>query len=125
MKPGALTLTKIGQKGLTLVEIMIALLLGLFLIAGIGYIFLASKQSYRLNEGLSRLQEDGRFTMEILQTRLRSADYAGCYEDISKGTENVLNTPTNFAWDLTKPVEGFDNVAANATISTITTNSIA
>ena len=123
MKPTAAGSTTFKQTGLTLVEIMIALLLGLFLIAGVISIFVSNKQTYRLNESLSRLQEDGRFVMEIFGSRLRSASYAGCYGDISAGVQNVLNNQANFAWNLTTPVQGFDNVAASAAIQGIATRS--
>ena len=124
MKPTAAGSTTFKQTGLTLVEIMIALLLGLFLIAGVISIFVSNKQTYRLNESLSRLQEDGRFVMEIFGSRLRSASYAGCYGDISAGVQNVLNNQANFAWNLTTPVQGFDNVAVTINGVTITPDAL-
>ncbi len=66
------------QKGLTLIEIMIAMLLGLFLIGGIFQIFLGAKQSYRVQEAMSRLQENGRFAMQTLSRDIRKADYRAC-----------------------------------------------
>lgn len=127
MKPTAARLTAFRQAGLTLVEILIALLLGLFIIASVISIFVFNKQTYTLNESLSRLQEDGRFVMEILGSRLRSAGYAGCYGDISAaaGIENVLNNQTTFAWNLTTPLQGYNNVAANLAINSTGTTSVA
>ncbi|CAG7857594.1 hypothetical protein MCAMS1_02479 [biofilm metagenome] len=66
------------QSGLTLIEIMIALLLGLFLIGGIIQVFITNKQSYRLMEAQSRLQENGRFALELLNHDIRLAGYVGC-----------------------------------------------
>ncbi|MFC1665831.1 PilW family protein, partial [Pseudomonadota bacterium] len=48
-------------KGFTLIELMVAMVIGLFLLAGLIQIFFAGKQTYRLGDGLSRLQENGRF----------------------------------------------------------------
>jgi type IV pilus assembly protein PilW len=66
------------QKGLTLVEIMIALLLGVFLLGGVIEIFLNSKKTYRVQEALSRLQENGRFAMDFIGRDVRMADYRAC-----------------------------------------------
>jgi len=49
------------QQGLTLVELMIAMVIGLILIAGVIQIFLSSQQAYRTQESMSRIQESGRF----------------------------------------------------------------
>ncbi|MDD2761111.1 MAG: PilW family protein [Methylomonas sp.] len=66
------------QAGLTLVEIMIALLIGAFLLGGVLQVFVNSKQTYRMQENLSRLQESGRFAMELISNDLRMAGYVGC-----------------------------------------------
>lgn len=61
--------------GFSVVEIMISLLLGLLVVAGVSQIYLGSKQSYRLNEAQSRLQEDGRFALEFLARSIRIAGF--------------------------------------------------
>ena len=66
------------QRGLTLVELMIAMLLGLFLLGGLLQIFISSKQTYRMQEGLSRLQENGRFAIDFMARDIRLAGYKGC-----------------------------------------------
>lgn len=67
-----------SHRGFTLIELMIAMLIGVFLMAGVIQIFLSAKQAYRLQENLSRLQENGRFAMDILTKDVRMAGYAGC-----------------------------------------------
>jgi len=76
------------QHGLSLIEIMIALLIGAFLIGGIIQIFINSKQTYRMQEGLSRLQENGRFAISFLTRDIRMADFWGCSK---KGLDNITN----------------------------------
>lgn len=66
------------QLGMTLIEIMIALLIGLFLLTGLYQIFISSKQSYRLSDGQSRLQENARYALELLSHDIRLAGYLGC-----------------------------------------------
>ncbi len=77
----------VRQEGMTLIELMIAVTLGLNLYETIPFItvigafvllFANSKQSYSLNENLARLQENGRFAMHLLSRDLRWADYRAC-----------------------------------------------
>lgn len=69
------------QQGLTLIEILIALVLGTFLLAGVLQIFQSSKRSYRMQENMSRMQENGRFAMEFISQDIRMTDYRVCYND--------------------------------------------
>jgi len=66
------------QRGLTLVELMVAIVIGLILTAGVIQIFLGSNQSYRFQESMSRIQENGRYAVEALARDLRSVAYRGC-----------------------------------------------
>jgi type IV pilus assembly protein PilW len=61
------------QRGLSLVELMIALVLGLFITAVLLQIFAASKATYTMSDGLARAQENARFAMEPLKRELRMA----------------------------------------------------
>ncbi|MGH8539721.1 MAG: PilW family protein [Stenotrophobium sp.] len=64
-----------GQSGLTLIELMIALVIGLLIIAGVGEVFLAGRASYSVQQRLSDLQENGRFALHFLQSDIRRAGY--------------------------------------------------
>ncbi len=63
------------QKGLTLVEIMVALVISLFLLAGLLQLFISTRQSSRIQENLSRVQENGRFAIEYVSRVVRLAGY--------------------------------------------------
>lgn len=63
------------QHGLTLIEIMVALVLSLFLIAGVIQLFLGSKQTYRFHDAASRLQENGRLALDTMGRDIRMAGY--------------------------------------------------
>ncbi len=69
---------KPSQTGMALIEIMIALLIGAFLLGGVLQIFVSSKQTNRMQENLSRLQENGRFAMDFLARDIRRAGYRKC-----------------------------------------------
>ena len=62
-----LNTSKSQQHGFTLIEIMLAISLSLVLIAGVIQIYLSSKESFRVQNELARLQENQRIAIEFLQ----------------------------------------------------------
>ena len=66
------------QRGMTIIELLLAMAISLLLSIIVIQVYLGSKQSYRMTEALSHLQENGRFALEILSTELRLAGYQGC-----------------------------------------------
>ncbi len=63
------------QRGFGLIEIMISLVVGLILTAGVIQIFTANKQTYRMLDAEGGIQENARFAEEILGRYLRIAGY--------------------------------------------------
>lgn len=63
------------QLGLTLIELFIALGLGVFLLAGILQVFIGSRQSFEVIHAQSAMQEAGRFGMTMAGTELRKSGY--------------------------------------------------
>ncbi|MGY0503797.1 PilW family protein [Luteimonas sp. e5] len=101
------------QQGLSLVELMVALAIGLVLLLGVMQIFMATRSSYALAEGVGRVQENGRFAMDYLQRDLRMAGHYGCTNDQARlqgATPNQLRSdfPTGGAFDFTRAVQGYD-----------------
>lgn len=99
------------KRGFTLIEIMIALLLSSILMAGAVQVFTASKQSYRLNDNLARMQESGRFAMDLLGRELRMAGFMPC--KLTGKVANTLNGGSN--WNLNffgGALVGFDGSAS-------------
>lgn len=69
-------LRPVAQRGLTLVELMIALTIGLVLLLVIGSVYISSRQAFRVQEDNARIQEGGRFALEIIGRSLRQAGNA-------------------------------------------------
>lgn len=67
-----------GQSGLTMVELLVAMAVGLFLLAGIIQMLVSSKAANRFGEAESRVQENGRYAIQALATDLRGARGLGC-----------------------------------------------
>lgn len=113
-----------AQRGVSLVELMIALVLGLLLIGGVIGVFLGTSQTYRTQEAQTRVQESGRFAIERLSRDIRQAGNFGCrrgYEpEVPRadgvleegGIRNTLNPdppdPPAFSLDFSNPIVGFD-----------------
>lgn len=75
---GTKQVTPFRQRGLTLVELLIALAMGLALLAGVATLFLANKETYRVQEAVARAQETGRFTLALLTRDVQRAGFTGC-----------------------------------------------
>ncbi|WP_313139054.1 PilW family protein [Stenotrophomonas sp.] len=67
--------------GLSLIEMMVAMVIGLVLMLGVVQVFIASRTASRLAEGNARAQENGRFALEFLQRDIRMAGHFGCVND--------------------------------------------
>ena len=65
------------QSGLTLVEIMVALAIGSFLIIGAVQIYNQSRQAFVVNESIARVQETAQFAMDTIEADLRMASNWG------------------------------------------------
>lgn len=68
-------------RGVSLVELMIAMVIGLVLMLGVIQIFSASQTASRLSEGVSRTQENARFALDFLERDIRMAGHMGCVND--------------------------------------------
>ncbi len=66
------------NSGFTLIEILVALAIGSIVLAGVVQVFLGSKQAETLSMSLARIQENGRFAMEVINKDLRLTGYQGC-----------------------------------------------
>ena len=102
------------QTGLTLVELMVGLTLSLLLIGAVLQIYLSTKSTYEVSEGLSRLQEGARFSMQMLARDIRMAGYVPCNRP--QRSQNLL---TSDEWWAQSPFDsamrGFEGDSGAAT----------
>lgn len=85
--------------GLTLIEIMIALLLSSLLILGVAQVFSGNRETQRFQSALTRIQENGRFALEELTYNLRQTGFRGCGGQ-DKTVVNKLQGPGASDFDL-------------------------
>lgn len=91
------TVRRARQRGFTLVELMIAMILGLIVIAGVTSIFLAGQQSFRTNNALGDVEDGSRIAFELMARDIREAGLAGC-DSASDRVANVLNNSGTDWW---------------------------
>lgn len=99
------------QNGLTLVELMIAMALGLVVVLGAVGIMGANRQNFRMNESLSELQENARSAFELIARDARQARDTGC------GPVSVSPELGTDWWESWQPVEGFDGTTESPAVA--------
>lgn len=66
------------QKGLNLIELMIAMVLGLMLTAVVLQFYLSNKATSQTQTGMSEMQENARFVLNMMSEDIQKAGYTGC-----------------------------------------------
>ncbi|MCB1879443.1 MAG: PilW family protein [Gammaproteobacteria bacterium] len=100
---------KTRNAGFGLVEILIALVLGMIMTIGMTNVFLSSKQAYRTQDALSVIQENGRYAMEVLARNIRMSGYQGC-GNLAAVVPNVLanNMPGSGTFSSNQSIRGYE-----------------
>ena len=103
-----------ANSGFTLVELLVSVAIGLFLVTVVGGVYLSSKDSFNYQDAMSRLQENSRFAMERMARDIRMAGYNGC-GNLSKVANTVNGGSTNWRLNFLAPAVGYDNLSASQT----------
>lgn len=77
------------QSGMSLIELMIAMVISLVLLAGVISVFVASKRSYGTNNAVAQVQENARFALNFITPVVRMAGYEGCSKSLT--LDSILN----------------------------------
>ncbi len=77
------------QKGLSLVELMVAMVIGLIILAAVSTLFANSNKNYKTTDSLARLQENARTAVQFLSNDIRRAGYIGCMGSIDNVQVNL------------------------------------
>jgi type IV pilus assembly protein PilW len=108
-------------KGFGLVELMVAITIGLILLGGIGYVYLGSRQTFRTQDDFSRIQENVRYALDLVGVDVRMAGYAGCLNLASIDPANpsagpaigvIANNPPTIG--LAEAMRGYDGASWTA-----------
>jgi type IV pilus assembly protein PilW len=107
-------------RGLSLIELLVAVTIGGLLIFGATQVYVDSRATYEVNETAARLQETARYALSVMEPDIRMSNYWG----LVKGAGIVINQAAqtappvvgvaqncgnNFAHDLQRNLEGSNN----------------
>lgn len=114
------TQTKLNQKGITLIELLVALIISGIAIAGIYRLFITQTRAYTVQDQVAEVQQNVRSAMEIL---LRDIRMAGFDDDASPAI--TIATPVAFPLSdnsITVSYEYYDRNLAQYQRHTVTYN---
>lgn len=102
------------QSGVSLIELMIAMVISLLLLTGVIQIFVSSKQTYTAQEGVSRVQESGRFTINYVARFVRMGGFQGC-TNVNLLRPNIISqtVPANYFAALNNVVTGINDASGS------------
>lgn len=109
-----------GQTGFGLIELMIAMTLGLVLLGGIGYVFIGSRGAFRTTDNLSRIQENARYALDVMSRDIRMAGYVGCGNIASMTVNTIANLSVSQQMTPGNALIGYDNGASWTNPTSIT-----
>ncbi|MGK0169347.1 MAG: type IV pilus assembly protein PilW [Gammaproteobacteria bacterium] len=85
-------LPKPRQRGLSLIQLMVALTIGALITTGLIQLLISTKRTYRAQEAQARVQEIGRFSMDLVGYEVRMAGFMGC-PNLDRVTPRVVANP--------------------------------
>ncbi len=108
-----------AEKGLSLIELLVAITIGAILIFGATQVYVDSRKTYGVNETTARLQETARYAMSVIEPDIRMSNYWGLVKGASvvdgqaTADDTAVDTDladcgTNFARDLMRSIDGTD-----------------
>jgi type IV pilus assembly protein PilW len=108
-----------SNRGFTLIEMMIAITIGLMILAALSTVAFNSARSTRANDRTSELQTSGRYGLDVLRRDLQHAGQTGItppaglaqakvdgFFNIASGVAATNDCATNFALKLEEPITG-------------------
>lgn len=126
---GKLFKGKRGERGLSLVELMVGMVLGLLLAGAVLQVYLSTKMTFNTQDQKSVLEESGRYALEVVARDVRMAGLTGCSSRFIPGApqmpvRNHLNGGGAFPYQFTVAVAGFEAQGSgpNAVVALAATN---
>src|SRR5688572_11160216 len=100
-----------GMRGFTLVELMIAMVLGLIVVGAVAAVFATNSRTYAATESLGRVQESARVAFELISRDIRESAGNACERDLP--VYNVLkNADTLWYTNFGSSIRGYDGATA-------------
>ena len=102
------------QRGFTLVELLIAMSLSIFLIAVAGQVLVSGFKTYGAVNKVAKVQETGRFALQLLTDDIKKAGYFGSnaeMDNLSGEETSTFTCAADAIWGkmITQPLFGIDS----------------
>lgn len=107
-----------NKSGFTLIELMIAMALGLFLVAGVTTLVVAMSRDHRAIQSKSELFDNGRYTSSVLADEIRHAGFYGRFDEPTAPSSlpDPCETSASAISDhLGLAIQGYDDVTGTPT----------
>jgi type IV pilus assembly protein PilW len=82
-----------AQRGLTMVELLVSMTLGVIILGALASVYVAAKQAYRFQDTAGRITEDGNYALDAIARHIRMAGFSGCVGL----TKTVVGSTTTYA----------------------------
>lgn len=131
---------RVAHLGFSLIELLVAMAIGLFLVLIISLLFVNSKRTYLAQDANSRIQETARFAHELLSRQARMAGYReirfdpigpNLFAPVSgaifsgtaiAGTEGASNAPDTMTFSFDSTVDCLGQAAASPVVNLFSIN---
>ncbi len=100
------------QLGLSLVELLVALAIGMTVMSGVVQVLVVSKSNFIAERELASLQENARFALRFLSDEIRMAGFNGCSSTPLNYANSVNGSAGSWYLDGTG-LQGFEHEAGN------------
>lgn len=118
------------QVGVSLIELMIASVIGLVLLSGVVTIFSSNNASTTMSAGMARVQENGGVALDIMSYGVRMSGFQGCLGeskvdiDLLANPSPTINFPDNAIWGSKIAASGSWNPARHVDLEKIATENM-
>lgn len=109
------------QRGISLVELLVSLAIGVFLVGGALSVYIQGRGTYSVNESIARMQENANFALKYLERDIQLAGLWGTHRETGVIQGRAASNPIaaavagdcapNWAIDLDAYLEGVNDVA--------------
>lgn len=118
---------KIRSRGVTMIELLVGLAIGSFIIVGAVMVYSQTRTTYAINEVQARLQEHGRYALAMIEPDIQLAGYYGFsnnpadFRFLDAGVETPVTQIEQTDDALTSPPAGVDTCGDNFVVDLLMT----
>ena len=98
-------------RGVTLVELMIAMVISTIVLLGVATVYSSTKRSYKVQEEMARLQENARYAFAAMANDIRGAGFVGCNPKITSLLDETDPSFDPALYDFQAGVDGWEYTA--------------